>query len=508
MLALWLRTVLMLWFVASAFSRRQRHAVQQHVTGGSALKKGLLPGLGAPVHDVGDVGRFDETAMRALMARKERIAVKFDMAGGCAACKQIDKIWEMLAAARPGKAWSVNCGEHTNVCLMRQARVVAHPGEIPEPTIQLYDGKDFWRYVGPASAADLMPWLVAGIQGQDMASSRHTQLVDPLPLADIEIAQPLQTGVIAPLLYHYVRSHGRAKSPFHHEEGPSIWPSPGDEGPPPNEGLHDVPQVTFGIGVERHVRTVRLSWSPSIVLLPGFLDDAECDELIDLAQPLLRESSETREQSRGRRNDDPSEVLDGVEARVRIAETAVLSRGAERPDQSATLHNVMQRVHDLIGVPPDHGEPVHIHRYSGEDGLENVHAAASNSLPCAYTQSTRRRAACCVLRACLVCCCIRFDTLQHENVALCVRLPHRSRTHGFTAFLSTPLSGGEIIFPKVKSVDAAAERLDVPQYLHQSTCSASLGVSLCVPLSLSLSLWVCICVNVLQMYCPEQVYRQ
>ena len=40
---------------------------------------------------------------------------------------------------------------------------------------------------------------------------------------------------------------------------------------------------TAGIGMERHVHTVRLSWSPSIVLLPGFLDYEECDQLIDLA---------------------------------------------------------------------------------------------------------------------------------------------------------------------------------------------------------------------------------
>ena len=118
------------------------------------------------------------------------------------------------------------------------------------------------------------------------------------------------------------------------------------------------------------------------MLLPGFLDDAECNELIDLAQPLLSESlpeRTVRESTGGSSPDEPP--ADVVSEHV--AETAFIPRGAERPDHSETLHNVMQRVHDLIGVPPDHGETVQVHRYGGVDGLRNIHAAADNTLLCA-----------------------------------------------------------------------------------------------------------------------------
>ena len=37
------------------------------------------------------------------------------------------------------------------------------------------------------------------------------------------------------------------------------------------------------------------------------------------------------------------------------------------------------------------------------------------------------------------------------------------RTHGFSAFLNTPQSGGEIVFPKVKGLDAAG-RVDAPLF--------------------------------------------
>jgi hypothetical protein len=374
----------------------------------------------------------------------------------------------MLAAARPGTAWRTNCGEHVNVCLMRQALVVPDPSisMIPEPSVQVWDGKVFWRYVGPGESGSLMSWLVASIQGQAMASARDTARIDPLPLADIQATQPTLNGVVAPTLFQYVRSHGRARSPFHHQESPSIWHLPGEEAPPKEATYHEtVPSA--GVGVPRHVHTVRLSWSPSIVLLPGFLDDAECDELMDLAQPLLRESSpeRTREGTSHSSSDDLSADM----ASEHVAATAFIPRGAERPDHSETLHNAMQRVHDLIGVPPDHGEPVQVHRYGGVDGLRNIHAAADNTLLYAMivldTSTPRIREPLAALR-------FRADALHHtvRNVrALAVVYSLAGsccccrRTHGFSAFLNTPHSGGEIIFPKVKGLDAA-ERADAPLF--------------------------------------------
>lgn len=305
------------------------------------------------------------------MARATRIAIKFDMAGKCGSCIQLDAVWEVIAGARPGTAWRVNCGEHPNVCLVRQANVVPTPeSPLAEPSMQVWDGKDFWRYVGPNTAEELMPWLASSLRGQDMASAQYAQLIEPLPLVqDVRNTEHTQIDVIAPKLFHYVRSHGRARSPFHHQEATSpVWYVPGYDAPPPQGDGHHEAIRTAGIGVERHVRTVRLSWSPSIVLLPGFLDHEECDQLIDLAQPLLRESL--------------SAAPDAF-----VAQTAPLGRGAERTDQSATLHDLMQRVHDLIGVPPDHGEPVQVHRYSGLDGSQNINAAAKNDLPYANIQS-------------------------------------------------------------------------------------------------------------------------
>lgn len=369
----------LLALVPSASSRRQRGKVSTAAAANSGGRSPLLPGLGSPLHEVGDIGTFDELAMRAIMARPDRVAVKFDMAGVCASCRQLDPVWDMLAAARPGTAWRVNCGEHPTVCLLRQADVAPRSPtgqEIPEPSLQVWDGKIFWRYVGPNDSETLMAWLASSLTGQVMSMARHCVEVEPLPLADLHAGRPTQPSKIAPTLSQYVRSHGRVTSPYHHQDTPAIWRAPGTlDAPPPSPasaasrgggGFHDT-AATTGIGAERQVRMVRLSWSPSIVLLPGFLTDAECDELVDLAQPLLRPPPPPAPPP------PSSEDPDGVDGSGggggggngpnglpggggwRMAEAAWLPREAERPDHSATLHDLMQRVHDLIGVPPDHG---------------------------------------------------------------------------------------------------------------------------------------------------------
>ena len=74
----------LLALVPSASSRRQRGKVSTAAAANSGGRSPLLPGLGSPLHEVGDIGTFDELAMRAIMARPDRVAVKFDMAGVCA----------------------------------------------------------------------------------------------------------------------------------------------------------------------------------------------------------------------------------------------------------------------------------------------------------------------------------------------------------------------------------------------------------------------------------------
>ena len=125
-----------------------------------------LPGLGGgPVHTVGPIGLFDEKGMHMVMRSnfKGRVAVKFDPPGDCKACRQLDKVWDMLAAERPGAAWRVNCGEHLNVCVLRQVNaentlspdLIRHPktGQMvraKQSSMQIWDGREkvFYRYVG------------------------------------------------------------------------------------------------------------------------------------------------------------------------------------------------------------------------------------------------------------------------------------------------------------------------------------------------------------------------
>ena len=127
---------------------------------------GVIPGLGAVMHDVGEIGVFTEEAMDAIMAGRHRVAVKFDAPRDCKACKDLDKIWDMTAAAKPGTAWRVNCGDHPTVCVLRNVRFPAGGKHvILEPELQIWDGEFFYKYVGPQEATALIEWIVESIKG-------------------------------------------------------------------------------------------------------------------------------------------------------------------------------------------------------------------------------------------------------------------------------------------------------------------------------------------------------
>jgi hypothetical protein len=177
----------MLSFMIGAVSSRRgrkKAAAAKPTMPADGAHAGVLPGLGfGPLHTVGPIGLFDDKGMGMVMASNGRAMVKFDPPGYCKACAQIDKIWDMVAAERPGRAWRVNCGEHPTVCLLRRVNAselltagTALVNEnmpsltmrVPEPSLQMWDGKEkvFWRYIGLSDAPTLMDWLVGCLTGR------------------------------------------------------------------------------------------------------------------------------------------------------------------------------------------------------------------------------------------------------------------------------------------------------------------------------------------------------
>ena len=176
----------MIGAVSSRRGRKKASAANPTISADGA-HAGVLPGLGrGPLHTVGPIGLFDDKGMGMVMASNgpPRAMIKFDPPGYCKACDQIDKIWDMIAAERPGMAWRVNCGKHPTVCLLRRVNASklmtagtalvnenAHSKQtmrVPEPSLQMWDGKEkvFWRYIGPSDAPALMDWLVGCLTGR------------------------------------------------------------------------------------------------------------------------------------------------------------------------------------------------------------------------------------------------------------------------------------------------------------------------------------------------------
>lgn len=114
------------------------------------------------------------------------------------------------------------------------------------------------------------------------------------------------------------------------------------------------------------VETVRLAWSPSLVYLPGFMNEETCEELIRLASPRMQSS----------------EAKDAAAGVHRNSSTAIF----EREDELANpfLTSLTTRVHNLMNVPPDHGEGLQVAHYSPGQSY-GFHADAFEGAPRAYT---------------------------------------------------------------------------------------------------------------------------
>ena len=124
-------------------------------------------------------------------------------------------------------------------------------------------------------------------------------------------------------------------------------------------------------------------------------------ELIALARPLLT----------------PSEDISNVTG-FRVSESTWIPREEERKEP---LRSLLLRMHNVLGLPPDHGEKLQVVRY-GRGGRYNLHP----------------------------------DSVPSKGAP---------RTHTLLAYLSTPSAGGDTIFPHVASppgMDGGALRTEAP----------------------------------------------
>ena len=166
-------------------------------------------------------------------------------------------------------------------------------------------------------------------------------------------------------------------------------------------------------------RVQRLSWRPSVAFLPAFLNASDCESVIALGEPLLERSS-----------------LFGASgpAEHRTSSTAWLSR--EQELSHPVLRNLVRRIHDVMRVPPDHGDALQLARY-GVGEQYRFHGDASPGVPRAFT---------------------------------------------FLLYLKTPAGGGHTVFPYVRANRSAAAKpfrgdLDALQRAPMAKfCSGARGV--------------------------------
>jgi ankyrin repeat protein len=154
----------------------------------------------------------------------------------------------------------------------------------------------------------------------------------------------------------------------------------------------------------RPQRMVRLSWVPSIIHLPAFVNESVAAHLRGVGLPRLQPSV-TGPRSAMQR-----------EGAVRNSESAYLSVDDEQADP--LLVEIIERMHNVMNVPPDHSSPLQITRY--REG--------------------------------------QFYRFHDDSFGDVVR------PFAFIIFLSTPDVGGELIFPRLRNASAAVDTLavDVP----------------------------------------------
>ena len=192
---------------------------------------------------------------------------------------------------------------------------------------------------------------------------------------------------LAPGLVQYIRAHGQ----------PSVF----------RDAAAWLPQNQ----TSHSEQVVRMSWTPSLVYLPGFVDNQTCDELIRLAEPLLK----------------PSEVDNLGPTGFRTSSSAFLTREAELNRRVSVL---IERVHNMMHVPPDHGEGMQVTRYRNGERYRFHHDA--------------------------------FDGAP--------------RTFTFLAYLNTP-AGGDTIFPLISSggepLAADVQRVNADPTVFERYCEDS-----------------------------------
>jgi hypothetical protein len=93
-----------------------------------------------------------------------------------------------------------------------------------------------------------------------------------------------------------------------------------------------------------------LSWNPRAVFFPGFLDEARCKRVVELADARLAPSSLAL-----RAGDTAQNTAD-----IRTSQGTFLTRG---DDKEGVLDYLEKRIADVTMLPQRHGEPFNVLRY-------------------------------------------------------------------------------------------------------------------------------------------------
>jgi len=122
-----------------------------------------------------------------------------------------------------------------------------------------------------------------------------------------------------------------------------------------------------------------LSWNPRAVFYPGFLDEARCKRIVDLAAARLAPSSLAL-----RAGDTASNTAD-----IRTSQGTFLTRG---DDGEGVLDYLEKRIADVTMLPQRHGEPFNVLRYEVGQKYDSHYDTFD---PESYGPQSRRVAAAC-----------------------------------------------------------------------------------------------------------------
>ena len=122
--------------------------------------------------------------------------------------------------------------------------------------------------------------------------------------------------------------------------------------------MQPTPPTSFGanhvVVDDRIVRVATVVESPALVVLDGVLSNAECAALVaDAGRRMSRSLVIDRDN------------VDGTEDLARSSSGTFFEPGA-----SGVADEIQRRLISIIGLPPDHGEPLQVLRYSPGDRYE------------------------------------------------------------------------------------------------------------------------------------------